>query len=164
MLKNNTQKMINLSLFISMALLLNYFERFIPLGIAVPGVKIGLANIVTLVVLEKYGWREAFLVLIIRTFMASLFFGGFAIFLYSVTGAIAALVVMALLWRFKDKGLSLIGISIAGASAHNFAQLLLAYFSLGSTAVFAYFAVFMLISIFAGFVIAVVTQNILKYF
>lgn len=134
----------------ALALALSYMERFFPLQLLVPlpGVKLGLANLVTVFALYFLTVREAGMILILRCALGSLFSTGVTAFLFSIGGGILALLVMAALKRCK--GLSLYGISMAGAAAHNIGQLAVAALVLGSSYVWAYLPFLLLISLATG--------------
>lgn len=135
---------------VALALGLSYLERFLPLQIAVPlpGVKLGLANIVTLMALYFLGTRPAVTILGLRCFLGSLFGGGLSALAFSLTGGLLAFGVMALLLRCSF--LSLFGVSIAGAAAHNTGQILAAMAVLGSRAPLVYLPPLLLCSLVTG--------------
>ncbi len=152
-----------LSLLIAVAIMLNYFERFIPIVISIPGVRLGLANVVSLVCLSLFGYRDAYIVLIMRTLLSAFFYGSLSALLFSLGGGLLALTVMALLWRYKDSFLSIIGISVAGAIFHNVGQVTVAYFILATPSIFGYLPVLLLSAIITGILIGVVTQRTIPY-
>ena len=135
---------------VALALGLSYLERFLPLQMAVPlpGVKLGLANIVTLMALYFLGTRPAVTILGVRCFLGSLFGGGLSALAFSLTGGLLAFGVMALLLRCSF--LSLFGVSIAGAAAHNTGQILAAMAVLGSRAPLVYLPPLLLCSLVTG--------------
>lgn len=125
---NKTRRMVLLALFVAIASVLHVVESWMPLPLPVPGIKLGLANIISLIVIATFGWRDAMYVVIVRVFLASLFGGLFLgpSFAMSMSGAVFSTAAMAyafLHWRFT---FSLIGISIIGAAVHNVAQILVA--------------------------------------
>lgn len=130
-------------LYIAMALVLSVLERWIPVQavIPVPGVKLGLANIVTLFILFHANWKDAALVSLLRCLLAAFAFGGMSSLLFSLAGATLALPAMMLAMRVYPKWVSLIGISISGAAAHNVGQLGMAALVMKSGAVFGYLPV-----------------------
>ena len=134
----------------ALALALSYMERFFPLQLLVPlpGVKLGLANLVTVFALYFLTVREAGMILILRCALGSLFSTGVTAFLFSIGGGLLALLVMAALKRCK--GLSLYGISMAGAAAHNTGQILAAMAVLASPAIAVYLAPLLVASLFTG--------------
>ncbi len=84
---NSAGMIAQLGMFIAVAMVFSYIESFIRIDIAVPGIKIGLANIVTIVVLCKLGLADAVLVSALRIFLSSLLFGNFTVMIYSLAGA-----------------------------------------------------------------------------
>ena len=109
----------------ALALVLSLVERLFPLSAAVPvpGIKLGLANVVTLFALTRLGKRDAFAVLLVRVVLASVFMGSVTSFLFALFGGVLALAVMALLLPFEGRWFSIPGISAAGAAAHNIGQI-----------------------------------------
>ena len=134
----------------ALALALSYMESFFPLALIVPlpGVKLGLANIVTLYALYAIGFPSALAILLVRCTLGALFAGNASALLFSLLGGLSALFVMALL--SKSKKLSIFGVSIAGAAAHNCGQVCAALITLGSTAPLYYLPFLLLVSLFTG--------------
>lgn len=150
MIGMKTAKTIALSaVLVALALALSYTERFIPLQLVIPlpGVKLGLANIATLVSLYLLGWKATVPVVAVRCFLGGLF-GGLTGILFSLTGGLLALSVMALCKRAPI--FSIYGVSVLGAAAHNIGQLLAATALMGSVHVWAYLPYLLLIAIFTG--------------
>lgn len=83
-----------LGMFIAVAMVLSYLESFIPVNIAVPGVKLGLANLAAIVVMYRMSSGDAWLVSMVRIFLSSLLFGNMAVMMYSIAGAVFSLTVM----------------------------------------------------------------------
>jgi len=139
-------------LLIAMALALSYFERILPVGaiVPLPGVKLGLANIVTMFALFYIGFQAALTITVIRCVMALMFYGSITSLALSLSGGILALLIMDVLKTGYGKYFSLIGISIAGAAFHNFGQVLMAALLMNTTAVFAYLTVLFFIAIATG--------------
>lgn len=125
-----------LSVAIALAMILSFVESQIPPLSAVPGVKIGLANIVSLFILYKLGWREAVCVSLVRVLLSSLLFGSFVSLTYSAFGAALSLIVMITVKALLP--FSPIGVSVLGALAHNVGQILAAWIYLGNGAVVYY--------------------------
>ena len=114
----------------------------------IPGVKLGLANIVTVFALYALGTWQAFLILIARCTLGALFAGNLNALLFSLFGGLSAMAVMALLSRSKH--LSLYGVSIGGAAAHNCGQIAAAMLTLGNTAPLYYLPLLLGVSLFTG--------------
>lgn len=92
-----TKKITYLALLTAIAIILGYLENFIPFNLAIPGAKIGLANIITIIALYKYGFKNALCITLLRIFIVAITFTNLYMFLYSLTGALFSLIVMSLL-------------------------------------------------------------------
>ena len=119
----------------ALALVFSYIETIIPLAVPVPGIKLGLANIVVLVALETLDVKSAGLVAFIKVFAAGFLFGNPVMMLYSFGGTLLAFVAMAALSRLP--GLSVVLVANVGAVLHNVGQLAVASLVLGTPAVWA---------------------------
>lgn len=139
------------ALLVALALALSYTERFIPLQLLIPlpGVKLGLANIVTLIALYLLGGVWAFGILLVRCFLGALFGGGITGLLFSVTGGILSMTAMAL--SKKVPVFSIYGVSILGAAAHNVGQILAAMVLMHSVYIGAYLPYLLAVALFTGF-------------
>lgn len=148
---DNTRRLAQGALLTALALGLSWLERFIPLQLLIPlpGLKLGLANLVTLFALYFLGGRSALQILCVRCFLGSLFGGGLTAFCFSITGGLLALAVMALVRRLPV--LSLYGVSLCGAAAHQVGQVLVAAALLRSGYVAAYLPFLLLVSLATGF-------------
>lgn len=144
-----TQRLTELSLFVALALILFLVEAQIPPLVAIPGVKLGLANIITLVALYRFGRRDALLVLLVRVFLGSLFSGQMLTFLFSLSGGLLCYAVCALLVDHVPLQ-RLWLLSMIGAICHNIGQLLAAAFVLGTIDVFWYLPVLLLSGLVSG--------------
>lgn len=147
-------------LFAALALIFSYIEVLIPFSIGIPGVKLGIANLVIIVTLYLFDWRYAMGVNLVRVIVAGLLFNGAFGALYSLAGAVLSMTVMALL---KKTGLfSVTGVSIAGGVTHNLGQILVAAFLVSNLRMFVYFPVLIFSGIVSGAVIGIVSYLILK--
>jgi len=150
-LKKMTTRQIALcAVLTALALVLSYVESFFPLSLLIPlpGIKLGLANIVTVFALYALGPAQAFLILTARCFLGSLFAGNMNALIFSALGGAAALAAMTGLSRFRK--LSIYGVSVGGAAAHNCGQVAAALLTLGNTAPLAYLPVLLLVSLLTG--------------
>lgn len=142
-MKNNhtrIRKIAFLGLTTTLAILLSYVEFLLPpLFVAVPGIKVGLPNVVILYVLYRLGGKEAAVVSFVRICISALLFGTVMTFAYSVAGAVLSLAAMAILKRL-DK-LSAVGVSVAGGVLHNLGQILVAMVLLDTPAIGYYMLV-----------------------
>jgi len=159
------KKLVLNSVLISLAMILSYVERLFPvtLIIPLPGVKIGLANIVTVFALFYLDAKSAIIINIIRCMLVSILFGSVSSFLFSIFGTAASLLVMIALMPGCGKYFSMSGISIAGAAAHNIGQIVAAFILIRSTGIFSYLTILLISSIFTGFLTSVVSSSLLTH-
>ena len=157
-----TRQLTRCAVLAALALALSYMESFFPLTLLVPlpGVKLGLANIVTLYALYALGFPSALAILLVRCTLGALFAGNASALLFSLLGGLAAMLTMAALSR--SKRLSIFGVSIAGAAAHNCGQVCAAIITLGSTAPLYYLPFLLLVSLFTGALSGLVTALLFR--
>ena len=157
-----TKRLTLCAVLIALALALSYTERFIPLQMVIPlpGVKLGLANIVTLVALYLLGPKAAFAILIPRCFFGAVFGGGITGLAFSLTGGILAMVAMLL--AKKVPIFSIYGVSILGAAAHNIGQILAAMVLMNSRYIGAYLPYLLVVALFTGFATGAAGAGILR--
>ena len=132
----------------ALALALSYVEGMFPLPVPLPGFKLGLANIVTLFALYTLGAPSALAILLVRVLLGAMFAGNASALIYSLLGGFAAMAVMIALSRAR--GLSVYGVSIGGAAAHNIGQVAAAMLTLGNAAPTAYLPVLLVVAVFSG--------------
>lgn len=149
-MKLTTKQLTLCAVLTAMALALSYLENFFPLSLAIPipGVKLGLANIVTVFALYAMGPGEAMLVLLGRCLLGAVFAGNMNALIFSLMGGVTAMLVMILLSRWKK--LSIYGVSVGGAAAHNCGQVAAAILTLGNTAPLYYLPILLGVSLFTG--------------
>ncbi len=149
-----------MALTVALAMILSFVESQIPAFVAVPGVKMGLANIAVVFALYKLGWKEAILVSLIRVFLVSLLFGTGASLFYSLAGAVLSLIGM--IGLRATRLFSSVAVSVAGGVLHNVGQIGMACLLL-ETDVLRYYLPFLALSgILAGVVIGVVAAIMVK--
>ena len=150
-----------LSICLALSLMLFFVELRLPLVVAVPGFKLGLANIVTVAALRLFRAREALLLLVLRIVLGAAFAGSLPALSFSLAGGLLALSVGVLLLRAAQRvPLALLG--VAGALSHNVGQLLAAAFWLGTLDVFYYAPMLFALAVFTGFATGFLTQEILR--
>lgn len=154
--------MVLLALFIAQALVLSIVESWIPIPVPVPGIKLGLANIITMIVIAFFGFRDTLIVVIIRGLLSSLYTGGFVMFLFSISGGILSAIVMNIAYKKLSKALSIIGISILGSISHNIGQLVVASIIMKDLSVFMYLPVLMLSAIVMGCFVGISSNYLIK--
>ena len=155
------KKCARLSMLTAIAILFNIIESFIPL-FYIPGIKIGLANIIIVAVLYLYGIKEAFYVSILRIIVVGLLRTGLfsTTFLFSLSGAILSLTAMSILKKINL--FSIVGISVIGAIFHSIGQLLMAYVFLKNNSVYLYFPFLIILSIITGCFTGIISKQIVK--
>lgn len=146
-----TNKLIFLSLLVSVGLALSVLESSIPLPIAIPGARLGLSNMVVLVTLIVFGFKEGIKVAMLKSTVLMLVTGSVSSFIYSISGAILSCLAMYLFYKLFSNIFSLIGISIIGAATHNFAQVSVAALMLSNLRIYSYLPLLLLISLFTGY-------------
>jgi len=158
----STRRLVFLSLLVALGTVLHVMEGLLPVPLPMPGVKLGLANIVTLFALYLYGLRAGLAVATARVFLGSLIGGVFLSpgFLLALSGAVASTLIMALLLKHTSC-FSVIGISMAGAVGHNLGQLLTASLILQSRSVFYYLPVLLLAGIPTGLFTGYILKSLL---
>ncbi|MBQ9662175.1 MAG: Gx transporter family protein [Oscillospiraceae bacterium] len=155
-----TKKLTVMALTTALAMILSFVESQIPAFVAVPGVKMGLANIAVVFALYKLGWKEAAAISLVRVVLVSMLFGSIASLFYSLAGAVLSLIGMSLLKR-SGKFTEIV-VSVAGGILHNIGQIAMASIILETDAL-RYYLPFLLISgTVAGVVIGVVSAVMVK--
>ena len=147
------KKLCILSVSVALSMILSFVESQIPPLAAVPGVKIGLANVVTVFLLYSFGWREAGAVSLVRIFLSALLFGSFVSMLYSLSGAALSFVFMLIAKRIKC--FSQIGVSVLGGVMHNVGQIICAVIILDTVTVAAYLPILLISGVIGGIVVGI---------
>ncbi len=153
-------KIAYLGLLTALALIASYVEALIPLPMGIPGVKLGLANLIVVWALYTLKAREALLVNILRIFLTGFLFGSLSMILYSLAGAGLSFLCM---WLGKKSGrFSVCGVSILGGVAHNVGQLLAAMAVVETVSLIYYGPVLLAAGILTGLLIGAVSGEVLK--
>lgn len=161
MKEKKLSSMVFVSVMAALSLGLYALESLIPPIIPVPGVKLGLSNVITLICIYIIGRKAAFAVLIIRIFLSSLLFGQPVSLVFSLFGGILSFVVMALLIRFFDKS-NIWAISVLGAFSHNFGQIIAAVIITRELTVAYYFLFLVISSVVTGVFTGICAQTAIK--
>lgn len=144
----------------ALEIILGYVEMLLPVFFVVPGMKLGLANLVTVFVLYRYRAKEAAVISLIRIVVIGFLFANLFSILYSLAGAALSLLCMTAARRFS--GLSIVGVSILGGVTHNLGQLIVAALVVENGNVFYYFPALLISGLVTGALIGIVTGEILK--
>ena len=155
------KKTINFSMLLALSIVLSIFESFIPIiNGSIPGLKIGLANIVILFILYRYNLKDAIYLSILRVILMGLIKAGFGInFIFSIVGAIFSVIAMSI---FKKLNFSIIGVSIIGSIFHILGQIISAIILLNTFNLIYYLPYLIIFSIITGFIIGTICKEILE--
>lgn len=155
----DTKKIINFSMLLAISVVLGIIDSFIP--ILFVGFKLGLANIIVLYVLYKYGFKSAIFISILRVLLVSMLRTGlFSIsFYFSITGAILSIIMMSL---FKLTKLSVIGVSVIGSISHIIGQVIIASIILNTSSVFTLLPLLIIFSCITGIIIGIISMEIIN--
>lgn len=156
----NTRRLAFGAMFTALALIFSYVEFLIPLPVPVPGIKLGLANLVIIIAIYRMSFKYAFTINCVRIVASGLLFSGVFGMLYSFAGGILSLVVMYVLYRTGR--FSMVGISMAGGVMHNLGQLLTACLIVSNISLMSYFAVLLFSGLISGILIGIMAYNIEK--
>lgn len=151
---------VQFGVFTALALLFSYIESLIPFHIGIPGVKLGLANLIIVIALYKTDYKQAYLLSVTRVILAGFLFGNMFSILYSLAGGILSLSMM--IFAKRKEGLSVIGVSVVGGVFHNTGQILMAMLVTESWKLIYYLPVLLVFGIITGVVIGVISQEMLK--
>ncbi len=158
-MKISTKTLALCALLSALALALSWAESFLILPLPIPGMKLGLANIVTLYALYTLGFPSALLILLVRCTLGSFFAGSISSLLFSLGGGLLALLIMALV---RKSPLSIYGASLCGAAGHNIGQVLCAIPVLRSIAPLGYLPILLVLSLFTGMLCAFCTSSVYR--
>lgn len=155
-----TDRLSKMGLLLALGMILSYVETLFPIAPSMPGVKIGLANMLVLLLLYSYGWKYGIIYQLSRILLTAMLFGNLFSCVYSLAGAALSMAVMMGLKRADF--LDMAGISMAGGIAHNIGQLSIAYFVVQNTAIGWYMPVLLITGAVSGYVIGFISEILLK--
>jgi heptaprenyl diphosphate synthase len=158
----NTQKMVRLSLLVALGTVLSILENQLPIA-RPPWLRLGLANIMTLVALVMYDTKAAVTVACLRSLLAGIF-GSLPMLAFSFPAAITSSLIMGILYRIFGKRLSIIGLSVSGAVVHNMTQLLIAFLilKLNSYSILALSPLLLIAGVIAGVITGLIARYMVK--
>ncbi|MCR4746021.1 MAG: Gx transporter family protein [Lachnospiraceae bacterium] len=160
MIRSRTEKLAACAVFVALAMILSYVESLVPYFFAVPGMKLGLTNLVVVYTLYLFGNKEAFIINIVRIILVGFMFGHAFSIIYSMAGGILSFVVMYFLK--KTNGFSVMGVSMAGGVFHNVGQILVAALVLKSFSISWYLPPLMISGLITGFLIGIISNETMK--
>ena len=143
-----------MGMLVALAMVLGFVETLIPINLGIPGMKLGLANIVVVIALFLFEVKTAVVVSILRIILIAMTFGNMSMMFYSIAGA--SLSLLSMIAISKIKSFSLISVSIIGGIMHNVGQIICAAFVVRTNGVFTYLPVLMIAGLVSGALIGIV--------
>lgn len=160
MKKMTTKKTAQLGVYIALAMILSYVESLIPFSFGIPGIKLGLTNVVTVIMMYTYGIPGALGVAVLRAVLSGFMFGNAFSIIYSVAGCVLSFIFMYILK--KTNHFAIISVSAAGGVMHNVGQLIVAANVVKTYSVIYYAPVLIIAGVFTGIIIGIVSDEIVK--
>jgi len=157
---SQTRRVTNLALLVSVGLVLGIIESTFPPLLPLPGAKLGLANIATVIALYLFGPSMALEVTFIRTILGGLLRGSVVGLLLSFSAGMVSTLVMIALYLAFDRYVSVVGVSVVGAAAHNVTQLAAAYLLVGQAALFYYTPYLVLLAVPTGLFVGLASRRV----
>lgn len=146
---------------LALSMILSYIESILPFSVGIPGIKLGLPNLVVLLLLYTYGAKEALIVNLLRIVLSGFLFGNLYSIFYALAGALFSFCLMLLLRKMKC--FSIAGVSIGGGVFHNIGQILVAAFVVDTFAPAFYLPFLLIAGAITGFLIGIVALRLLPY-
>lgn len=146
--------------FTALALIFSYVETLIPVNFGIPGMKLGLANLVIVTALYKLRLREVYLLSVVRVLLSGFIFGNYFSIIYSLAGGLLSLTVMAFLK--KSESFSVMGVSIGGGVFHNIGQMIVAMLVVETFSVVYYVPVLLAAGLVTGLLIGITANEMLR--
>ena len=160
-MRKETKRLTLYGILASLAMVLSYVESQIPPLVAVPGMKLGITNIVVLVALYMLGNKGAYAINLVRIIVISMLFGTAMSFAFSIAGGMLSTTVMVLLKKLGK--FSQVGVSCAGGISHNIGQIIIAMILLNTKAIMWYLPVLWITGIVSGIVIGIIGGIVCKH-
>jgi heptaprenyl diphosphate synthase len=158
----SSKRNVMLANFVAFSMVLSIVEWFIPLNFVIPGVKLGLANIVIIVAIHFLPFKDVLLIILLRAFMTLLISANIVMLLFSLAGGVLSGTAMYVLLKLGRGHFSIIGMSILGAFVHNISQITVAMFLVGDSSVFLLLPILGTASLIAGFFTGVLADKLWK--
>ena len=155
-----SKKVARMGVFIALAMIFSYIEVLIPFNFGIPGVKLGIANIVTVTSLYVFSTGEAFGISVIRIVLMGILFGNGMSLLYSLAGGLLSFLAMWL--GKKTNWFSVMGVSVAGGVFHNVGQILAVMFVMKNNVFVAYLPVLFVAGVVTGYLIGLLANKIIE--
>ena len=161
--KFSTRILVFISVLVAQEMILSFIESMLPIPFFVPGAKLGLANIITLTAIYMLTFKQATAVVLLRVILTAATFGSLSTFLYSFAGGIFSLLIMAAVLKVFRNDISLIGVSVLGAVAHNMGQLMVATFMIHNILMLSYLPLLLIAAVPTGIFVGIVARILINY-
>lgn len=156
---NRNEKLTKMAMLVALAMIFSYVESLIPINFGIPGMKLGVANLVTVTGLYFLELPEVFLVVVTRILLTGFLFGNGMSIIYSLAGGILSLLMMAVIKR--NNGFSVIGVSIMGGVSHNIGQIIVASIVVENLKLVYYLPALLIAGAVTGFIMGILSKKIL---
>ena len=161
--KFSTRILVFISVLVAQGMILSFIESMLPIPFFVPGAKLGLANIITLTAIYMLTFKQAAAVVLLRVILTAATFGSLSTFLYSFAGGVFSLLIMAAVLKVFKNDISLIGVSVMGAVAHNMGQLMVATFMIHNILMLSYLPFLLIAAVPTGIFVGIVARILINY-
>lgn len=155
------KKTVTLGFLLALSMILSYIESVLPLSIGIPGIKLGLPNLIVVILLYLYGEKEALAVNILRIVLSGFMFGNLFAILYALSGALFSFTVMLIMKKLDL--FSIAGVSIGGGVFHNIGQLIVAMLVVETYAPIFYLPVLLAAGVATGLIIGLISMRLMPY-
>lgn len=159
-IRMKSNKVATYGLLVALAFILSYIESLFPIPVPIPGIKIGLANLVVITALYSMGTKEALVLAVIRIIMVGFTFANPSTMIFSLGGGLLSWLMMTLLKR--SKLFSQVGVSIVGGISHNIGQIVIAIFVVENVNIIYYLPVLLISGVITGALIGILGSMIIK--
>jgi heptaprenyl diphosphate synthase len=161
--KKRTEQTALLAVLLALVLVLGFIESLIPLGVGIPGIKLGLANGVLLFALYMLGTKEAIILMVLKITVPLLYIPSYLqTIMYSAAGSLLSMAAMLLVKRIR--GISILGVSISGAVMHNVGQVLMAMLILQTGSLLYYLSVLLVVGVITGILTGTAAKLVMQSF
>ena len=159
----DNKKIAKIAMLLSISVVLALIESVIPIFSSIPGIKLGLANIVIVYALYTLSFKDALYISILRVVLVGILRTGlFSItFFFSLVGSILSIITMYLV---KQTKMSVVGVSVCGAISHSIGQIIVAIIFLSNVDIIYYLPILLISSILTGIVIGLLAEKVIKYY
>lgn len=155
-----TEKLTNFALFIAISIVLSIFEMMIPINFILPGLKLGLGNLLLVILIDYYSFKELFIFQLIKISITTFILGLFSIYMFSLSGGMFALFVMYTVRKIFKTKVTTYTLSMCGAIAHNIGQIIFAIFALKSPELVSYIPFLVMFGSITGFILGYFIEKI----